>query len=102
MLAAAVLTCVGAVFNVLVGSGSTFTLVIAAIPLGFAVLGVLAGFNWMLNTFGGDSPPYQVGSVTAKRQAVEIAGNSKGNDSATNRWKWWKPERWHAARTGTR
>lgn len=82
--AATVLTGVGAAFNMLVQNDSWVMLAIAVVPLGMAVLAVLAGFNWVLDRFEGDSELDKVRSVASKSQAAQVVRASIDSGLAPN------------------
>jgi hypothetical protein len=84
LIAATVLTGMGVVFNVLVQNESLVVLAAAIIPLGVAVLAVLAGFNWMLDRFGGDSELDKVQSVASTRHAAQAIRAIHISDLAPN------------------
>jgi hypothetical protein len=44
---AGILACLGALFDSLVADGSILTFLAATVPLGLAIVGVLAGFAWL-------------------------------------------------------
>ena len=82
LVAATVLTGIGAGFNVLVQNGSWVTQAVAAVPLGIAVLAVLVGFNWVLDRFGGDSMTDNARSVAYRRQSSQVVRASIDSGSA--------------------